>query len=144
MPARDKLLIILQEMKAAEQYGPGGRKATGSSLTSGRASVFDARNLVNEVRPEVSLHFSVNGSYSSTTHQLEYLVIRETGDMVIATRSAVEEWLTAHPLDVGHEAESSLRAVRRLAGNLEPEARKRVMRHQALIQKEFRALVNTP
>jgi hypothetical protein len=144
MATRDKLKVILQEMKAADEYGPGGRKATGSSLTSGRTRVFDARALVNEVRPEVSLHYCAIGSYQETTHQLEYLVIRETGEMVIATPAAVEEWLSAHPSDMGQEAESSLRVLRRLASALEPDARKRVMRHQALIQKEFRAQVVTP
>lgn len=144
MTARDKLAIILQEMEAIDEYGPGGRKATGSSLTSGRARMFDARGLVNEVRPEVSLHYSAIGSYADTTHQLEYMVIRETGEMVVATKAAVSEWLVTHPLDIGNEADSSLRVIRRLAGTLEPESRKRVMRHQALIQREFKAQVRTP
>jgi len=144
MTTRDKLLILLQEMIAAEEYGPGGRKATGSSLTSGKARVFDARTLVYDVRPEVSLNYSAIGSYSETVHQLEYLIIRETGEVMGATLAAVTEWLNAHPSDMGQEADSSLRDIRRLASHLQPDARKRVMRHQALIQREFKARVDTP
>jgi hypothetical protein len=142
MTAVGKLKAVLQEMRAADEYGPGGRKATGSSLTSGRIRVFDARGLVNEVRPELSLHYSVNGSYSDTTHQLEYLVIRETGETVIATLEAVSERINSYPSDMGQEVESHLKEIRRLAASLDPERRKRVMRHQALIQKEFKPPVS--
>lgn len=139
MSTRDKLKLLLKEMKAADELGPGGRKATGSSLTSGRTRVFNAQGLANELRPEISLHYSVIGKYSDVTHQLEYLLLREEDTVMPATQAAVHEWLIANPSDMGQEVDSNLKAIRRYAGLLEPEARKRVMRHQVMISKEFKA-----
>jgi hypothetical protein len=105
--------------------------------------MFNALGLVNELKPEVSLHYAQAGSRDRPMHELVYVVVRATGDCIPATIANISQWLDDNPHEVEDEVNVSLHVIRRDASALEPERRKRVMRHAALIQKEFKASTST-
>lgn len=140
-PAR-KIEILLLEVIAARYHGPTGRVAGALSSDTDQVTLWDATPLVREMLPEISLHAErVSERGHSQLFKLQYILIRETGEVVKVTESALSCWIKENTIEgVEMQVGSAIQSIRESGElrNLTQGSRNKVTKYLKWLESEFK------
>jgi len=134
-----KMVILRQEVVAAVDHGPKGHVASVLAGTNVQVAMWDVNSLVRELLPEVSLHSSrVQPKGEPPFHNLQYVLLRDTNEVVLANEQALESWLMDNAgVQREMQVETAITSIRKLVDSLSPESKKRAFRHLRLLNQEL-------
>jgi len=133
------MVLLRQEVVAALDHGPRRRLANVFKDARVKVVLWDATPLVRELLPELSLHFSrVRLKDGSQFDNLEYVLVRDTNEVLDPTETALSNWLMDNAgVQRETQLDTAIKSIRSLVINLSPDGQKRAYRHLRLLNQEL-------
>lgn len=133
------MLLLQAEVVASVDAGPKAQIATALTNITVGIAMWDATSLSRELLPEISLHFSrMQARGQVPFHNLHYVLVRSTNEVVAVTEQALESWLMENAgVQRELQVETAVSSIRKVIDSLSQESKKKAYRHLRLLSQEL-------